>query len=151
MQLDDLLFALHGLGPRYARVQTVVADGKPASYAYLDFPDTTYDIVTAHDKPILLGSLDELAQAQNGKLYLALDMAFRGGPGPRRGRDFATKQQMALALIKAMAEGVVAGDQVAAYRIARWAKVYERRSWWLTKHRAEAFTKEAINWVALGL
>lgn len=148
VQLDDPLFLHHGMGPRYVQANTVMVAGRPLSYAMLDLPETSYDLITSDDQPVDLGTFDELAKTAEGELYLSLDMAFTHG---NRTKHFATKQQMALALIKAKAEGISLQDQLAMYRIARWARQYEKRAWWICKHWQQAVTCSFIDWEGLGI
>lgn len=148
VQLDDPLFEQHNLGPRYSVVQNAVVDGRMLSYALLDLQDTTYDLITGDENPRLLGAFDEMARTQDGALYAALDAEFKSG---RQTKNFATRQQMALALIRADADGVTAADEVGVLRVVRWAVQYERRAWWICKHRLEAYAADEINWKALGM
>lgn len=145
VQLDDLLFSLHGLGPRYALVQNATVHGRQLSYAMLDLPGTAYDLITDHDAPQELGTLEQLAHAA-GALRPALDAAFKAD---RQTGGFASKQQMALALIRAAADRIDSADQLAMLRTVRWAKRYELRADWLARHRAEAFAAVSIDWQAM--
>ena len=147
VQLDDLLFSLHGLGPRYALVQNETAYGRQLSYAMLDLPGTAYHLITDHDSPQELGTLEQRTLAA-GALRPALDAAFKSD---RQTGGFASKQQMALALIRAAAERIDPADQLAVLRTVRWAKRYELRANWLTRHRAAAFAAASIDWPAFGL
>lgn len=147
VQLDGLLFSLHCLGPRYAQVQNATVHDRQLSYAMLDLPGTAYDLITDHDAPQALGTLDQLAHAA-GALRSALDAAFKAD---RQTGGFASKQQMALALIRAAADRIEPADQLAVLRAVRWAKRYELRADWLTRHRAEAFASASIDWPSLGL
>lgn len=147
MRLDDLLFSLHGIGPRYARVQNATVNGQALSYAMLDLPGTAYDLITDHDAPYVLGTCEQLAVAAGGALCAALDAAFKSD----RQTDYTSQQHMALALVRAAAEHVDHLDQLAVLRTVRWAKCYELRADWLTRHRVEAFTAPSIDWRALGL
>ncbi len=72
VELQDPLFMLHGLGPRYALVQNATVHGRELSYAMLDLPGTSYDLITDHDAPRALG------QALRAARRLA-------GPPSRRG------------------------------------------------------------------
>ena len=148
MQLDDLLFSLHGIGPRYARVENATVHGKAHSYAMLDPPGTAYDLLTAHDALHVLGACEQLAVAAGGALYAALDAAFKSD---RQTSHYASRQHMALALIRAAADHVDRLDQLAVLRTVRWAKCYELRADWLARHRVETFTAASIDWRALGL
>lgn len=96
VQLADPLFERHGLGTRYAQVQTAEVGNRVLAYAFLDLVDTTYDLTTSHDNPCDLGAFDDLARAGGDELYDALDTAFKKDSLAKR---FATRQQMALALI----------------------------------------------------
>lgn len=147
MELDDLLFSMHGLGPRYALVQNATVQGSQLSFAMLDLPGTAFDLITDHDAPQVLGTFEQLADAE-GALRPALDAAFRSD---RQTGGFASRQQMALALIRAEADGVDHLDQLAVLRTVRWAKRYELRADWLARHRLAAFTAASIDWRALGL
>ncbi|WP_170304357.1 hypothetical protein [Duganella radicis] len=147
MRLDDLLFSLHGIGPRYALVQNATVHGRQLSYAMLDLPGTAYDIITDHDAPHVPGTFQQLADAA-GALRVTLDAAFKAD---RQTGGFASKQQMALALIRAAADHVDHLDQLAVLRTVRCAKRYELRADWLARHRAAAFMAASIDWRALGL
>lgn len=146
VRLDDLLFSLHGLGPRYARVQNAKVHGHELSYAMLDLPGTAYDLITDHDAPHVLGTFEQLADA-DGALRAALDAAFKAD----RQTGFVSKQQLGLALIRAAADRIYHLDQLAVLRTVRWAKRYELRADWLARHRVAAFTAASIDWCALGL
>lgn len=145
VQLDDLLFELHGLGPRYARVQTQDYRGHRAlSYAYLDMPGTTYDLITELDNPRDLGTYGNLATDE--ALVESLTATFI-----ERSDCFPTRQQLALALICARADGVLASNELGMHRLAKWALVYERRAHWITKNRQLAYGLPSINWEAMRL
>lgn len=146
VRLDDLLFSLHGLGPRYALVQNATVHGQERSYAMLELPGTAFDLITDHDAPQVLGTCEQLAAG--GALRAALDAAFKSD---RQTGGFASRQQMALALIRAAADHVDRLDQLAVLRTVRWAKRYELRADWLARHRVAAFTAASIDWRALGL
>jgi hypothetical protein len=145
VQLDDLLFSLHGIGPRYALVQNATVHGRQLSYAMLDLPGTAYDLITDHDAPHVVGTFEQLADAA-GELRAALDAAFKAD---RQTAGFASKQQMALALIRAAADHVDHLDQLAVLRTVRWAKRYELRAHWLACHRVAAFMAASIDWQAM--
>jgi hypothetical protein len=145
--LDDLLFSLHGLGPRCALVQNATVRGRQLSYAMLDLLGTAYDLITDHDAPHALGTLEQLAHAA-GALRPVLVTAFKAD---RQTGGFASKQHMALALIRAAADRFDPADQLALLRTVRWAKRYELRADWLARHRGEAFAAAPIDWPALGL
>ena len=147
VELQDPLFVLHGLGPRYALVQNATVHGRELSYAMLDLPGTSYDLITDHDAPRELGTLKQLAHVA-GALRPALDAAFKAD---RQTGGFASEQQMALALIRAAADPIDPTDQLAVLRTVRWAKRYELRADWLARHRAEALAAASIDWPALGL
>lgn len=147
VQLDDLLFSLHGLGPRYALVQNATVHGRQISYAMLDLPGTAYDLITDHDAPQELGTPEQLGHAA-GALLPALDAAFKAD---RQTGGFASKQHMALALIRAAADRIDPADQLAVLRTVRWAKRYEVRADWLARHRVKAFVAASIDWPALGM
>lgn len=146
VELEDTLFSLHGLGPRYALVQNT-DQGDLLSYATLDLPGSPYDLITHHDQPRVLGAFEQLVQA-SGVLHSELDAAFKADRSTGR---FASKQQMGLALIRASADGIDPDDQLAVLRTVRWAKRYELRADWLTRHRVEAFAVASIDWQALEL
>ena len=148
VELQDPVFALHGLGPRYALVQNVDFHDRQLSYAMLDLPGTAYDLITDHDQPCELGTLEQLVCAAGGALHAAVDTAFRTDD---RAGGFASKQQMALALIRAKADGITPVDQLGVLRAVRWAKRYELRAWWISQHRVEAFAAASIDWRALGI
>lgn len=147
VELRDALFTLHGLGARYALVQSATVQGRQLSYAMLDLPGTAFDLITGHDAPRKLGTFELLANAA-GALRVALDAAFKIH---RQTGGFISRQQMALALIRAAADRVDRADQLAVLRAVRWAKRYELRADWLARHRMEAFAAAWIDWPALGL
>lgn len=145
VQLDDFLFELHGLGPRIAQVQTQDYRGhRQLSYAYLSLPDTTYDLITELDNPRDLGSYDDLISDQVLTDAITTAWISRHGFMP-------TPQQQALALIRANAEHVIAGDELGTHRLVKWAHTYERRAHWIATHRQDAYATTNINWPALGL
>jgi hypothetical protein len=145
VQLDDFLFELHGLGPRFARVQTQNYRGHRAlSYAYLDMPGTTYDLISELDNPRDLGNHENLATDQDLVEHLTAIFVERSG-------HFPTQQQLSLALICARAEVVHASDELGMHRLAKWALIYEKRAHWMTKNRQLAYSLPSINWEAMKL
>jgi hypothetical protein len=150
VQLSDYLFERHGLGPRYARVLNVEVGGRALSYAYLDLADATLDLITAHDEPVDLGTYDALVSPAAGdkSMFIALEYVFAAGG--RLGTGYVP-QQMALALIKANADGTQPADELAMRRLTAWARLYEMRAWWIAKHRAAAYALEKVDWRALGM
>lgn len=145
VQLDDFLFERHGLGPRYARVQTQDYRGHRAlSYSYLDLPGTNYDLITSIDNPRDLGAFEYLASSKNLVDCLIMIWISRSGYTP-------TRQQLALALIRARAENVVGTDELGAHRLVKWALTYERRAHWIATHRQLAYANDVIDWDALRL
>jgi hypothetical protein len=145
VQMNDWLFNLHGLGPRYARVQTQDYRGlRELSYAYLDLPGTAYDLVTSNDNPLDRGTLEELVR--NKPLVDRLISTFFA-----RTDTMPTPQQLALALIRAQVENVQAGDELGEHRLVKWALTYELRAHWITTHRQLAFAKDRIDWDALSI
>lgn len=145
MQMDDFLFQQHGLGPRYALVQTQDYRGhQPLSYAYLDLPGTNYDLITSIDNPLDLGAFEYLATDESLVACLTSIWISRSGYMP-------TRQQLALALIRARAENVKAGDELGAHRLVKWARIYERRAHWIATNRQLAYAKNVIDWGALKL
>ncbi len=146
VQLDDLVFLQHGLGPRYARVQTQdYRRHRALSYAYLAGAATTYTLITDIDEPVDLGSLDDLMHRDadlTACLSDALAHRLDAAPAP---------QQVGLALIRAGAEGLQAGDELGAHRVVKWSLQYERRALWICCNRQLAFSKSSSNWPALGL
>lgn len=144
VRLEDLLFAQHGLGARYARVITITQQDRELSYAMLNIAGTTYDLITTHDHPRDLGPYEELAGEGPGPaLADALTRAF--------GAARATRQLMALALIKARNSKAEPLDELAMYRIAKWATQYEMRAFWIAKHRIEAYAQDEIQWGRMGM
>jgi hypothetical protein len=91
--------------------------------------------------------MEQLAHAA-GALRPALDAALKAD---RQAGGFASKQHMALARIRAAASPVDQADQLAVLRTVRWAKRYELRADWLTRHRVAVFTAASIDWHVLGL
>ncbi|MHB1591977.1 MAG: hypothetical protein ACYCTW_10660 [Sulfuricella sp.] len=145
VQLDDFLFEQHGLGPRYARVQNQDYRGhRVLSYAYLDMPGTTYDLITALDNPRDLGSSEYLATDEALVEHLTATFIDRSD-------YFPTRQQLTLALICARAEGVQASDELGMHRLAKWTLIYEKRAHWMTKNRHLAYSLPSINWEAMRL
>lgn len=145
VEIDDLLFAQHGLGARFAQVATNnYRDHRSLSYAYWNLPDTTYDLITEHDDPKDLGSFDDLIA--NTALLEKLTTTFIS-----RTDHMPYPRQLALALIRARKDGVQASDEVGLQRLVKWALIYERRAFWIAKNRQLALSKIEINWDALGL
>ena len=145
VQLDDLLFELYGLGPRIARVQTVEHRGHRAlSYAYMEIEDTNYDLITSLDNPQDLGSFEDLASDEHLTERLTITWISRTEYCP-------THQQLAIALLRARAEHVQAGDELGLHRLVKWAQTYERRAYWIITHRQQAYAQAVIDWPALGL
>lgn len=145
VQLDDILFQQHGLGPRFARVLTNdYRQHRSLSYAFWDMPGTNYDLITRHDSPQDLGSFEDLIA--NCELVDQLTATFLG-----RGGHYPTPAQLALALIRARAESVQIDDQLGVHRLVKWALAYERRAHWIATHRQQAFLQSSIDWPALGL
>lgn len=149
VQLDDLVFVQHGLGPRYARVQTQMFRGRRGhaelSYAYLDFPEATYQLITDIDAPVDLGPYEDLL-AYDVALTKRLSETFN-----HRLQVIPTPQQLGLALIHAKAGKLRAEDELGAHRVCKWAVLYERRAHWIACNRQLASEKPAIQWDALGL
>lgn len=145
VQLDDMLFRQHGLGPRYAQIHTVeYHQHRSLSYAYWGLPNTTYDLITDLDDPQDLGSFEEMIL--RGAMVASLVTAFIS-----RSHHQPEPQQLALALIRCRAENVREGDELGVHRVVKWALIYERRAHWITSHRQLAFAKSRIDWDALGL
>lgn len=145
VELDDMLFKQHGLGPRYARVKAQQYRGhRPLSYAYLDLPGTTFELITEHEQPRDLGAFEDLAT--DARLVERLTATWID-----RSDRFPTRQQLALALIRARVENVQAGDELGAHRLVKWALAYEGRAHWIATHRQQAFAKAHIDWQALRL
>lgn len=145
VQLDDSLFDLHGLGPRFARVQTQDYRGhRPLSYAYLDMPGTTYDFISKLDNPLDLGAYEDLTADESLVERLTTIFIERSG-------YFPTHQQLALALICARVESVQASDELGIHRLAKWALAYEKRAHWITRNRQLAYSLPSINWEAMRL
>lgn len=142
VELHDPLFAMHGVGPRYALVQNATVHGRALSYAMLDLPGTGYDLITDHDQPRELGTFEQLVRVAGDGLHAAIDATFKADD---RTGNFGSKQQLALALIRAVADGTMPADQLGLLRTARWAKQYELRAWWICKNRVEAYAA-TINW-----
>ncbi len=135
VQLDDMLFQQHDLGPRYAQILTNdYRQHRSLSYAYLNLPGTNYDLITKPDNPVDLGSLQDLMSDR--QLVEQLVKIFRQ----------PTPQQLALALIKAKKEGLQDGDELGTRRLVKWALTYERRAHWIATNRKIAFAKEFIDW-----
>ncbi|HUX62227.1 hypothetical protein [Sulfuricella sp.] len=145
VQLDDFLFDLHGLGPRFARVQTQDYRGHRAlSYAYLDMPGTTYDLISELDNPRDLGAYEDLATDEALAEHLTAIFI-------EQSDYFPTHQQLALALICARAKGMQASDELGMHRLAKWALAYEKRAHWISKNRQLAYSLPSINWEAMKL
>lgn len=143
VQLDDFLFEQHGLGSRYARVQTVEFRGhRPLSYAYLLLPGSTCELITELDNPRDLGAYEDLATDKH--LVERLTVTFID-----RSEHFPTRQQLALALIRAQVENVQATDELGVHRLVKWALTYERRAHWIATNRRLAYAKNVIDWDAL--
>lgn len=145
VQLDDFLFELHGLGQRFARVQTQNYRGHRAlSYAYLDMPGTTYDLISELDNPRDLGIYEDISTDEALVEHLTAIFIERSG-------YFPTQQQLSLALICARAKGVQASDELGMHRLAKWALIYEKRAHWMTKNRQLAYSLPSIDWEAIRL
>jgi len=145
VQIDDFLFELHGLGPRFARVQTQdYHQHRALSYAYLDMPGTTYDLISELDNPHDLGSYEDLTTDED--LVERLKEIFVERTG-----YFPTQQQLSFALIRARNEEVQASDELGMHRLAKWALIYEKRAHWMTKNRQLAYGLPSINWEAVRL
>ena len=141
--LNDSLFERHGLGPRFAQVHTIRVNAKSLSYAALDLDGTPYDLITTQDSPRDLGSFEELCREGTGPLYtIGLAKAFG---------QMAERHLMALALIKARSTKAFPDDELAMHRIAKWAKQYQMRAWWICKNRVEAFARDEVRWDRLGM
>ena len=145
VRLDDMLFEQNGLGPRYAQILTNdYRQHRNLSYAFLDIPGTTYDLITELDNPQDLGSFEDLIT--EGELLKRLTETFIN-----RCNHYPTPQQIALAMIRARSENVLASDELGVHRLVKWALIYERRAFWITKNRQLAYAKAVIDWQALGL
>lgn len=145
VQLDDFLFEQHGLGPRIARVQTLDHRGhRSLSYAYMEIEDTNYDLITSLDNPQDLGSFESLASDDYLTERLTITWISRTEYCP-------THQQLAIALLRARAEHVQAGDELGLHRLVKWAQTYERRAYWIITNRQKAYAQTVIDWPALGL
>lgn len=145
VQLDDILFQQHGLGPRFAQVLTNdYRQHRSLSYAFWDIPGTNYDLITRQDEPQDLGNFEDMIA--NYELVHQLTATFLG-----RGGHHPTPTQLALALIRARAENLQTDDQLGVHRLVKWALIYERRAHWITTHRQQAFSQSSIDWPALGL
>lgn len=145
VQLDDMLFAQHGLGPRYAQVLTNnYRKHRTLSYAYWALPGTNYDLVTEQDAPQDLGSFEDLISDRERAQRLTAVFISRTGQRP-------TPTQLALVLIRARADALQIDDQLGAHRLVKWAQSYERRAHWIATHRQLAFSKATIDWRELGL
>ena len=145
VQLDDFLFEQHGLGPRIARVQTLDHRGhRSLSYAYMEIEDTNYDLITSLDNPQDLGLLEDLATDEHLLERLTITWISRTD-------YFPTHQQLAIALLRARAEHVQAGDELGLHRLVKWAATYERRAFWIITNRQKAYAQAVIDWPALGL
>lgn len=145
VQLDDMLFQQHGLGPRFAQVLTNdYRHHRSLSYSFWNLPGMNYDLITEQDAPQDLGSFEDLIV--NCELVDQLTAIFisRSGHHP-------TAPLLALALIRARAEGVQGDDELGTHRLVKWALTYERRAHWIATHRQRAFAKASIDWKVLGL
>lgn len=145
VQLYDMLFQQYGLGPRFAQVLTNdYRQHRSLSYAFWDLPNTNYDLIIEQDAPQDLGNFEDLIADRERVHQLTAIFISRNGQQP-------TPAQLALALIRARAEGLQIDDQLGAHRLVKWALTYERRAHWIATHRQQAFTQSAIDWPALGL
>lgn len=145
VQLDDMLFQQHGLGPRFAQVLTNhYRQHRRLSYAFWSLPGTNYDLITLQDAPQDLGSFDDLIA--NRELVDLLTAIFIS-----RNDQHPTPAQLALMLIRARAENMRIGDALGAHRLVKWVLTYERRAHWISTHRQVAFAKDVISWQALEL
>lgn len=145
VQLYDMLFQQHNLGPRFAQVLTNdYRQHRSLSYAFWDLPNTNYDLITEQDAPQDLGSFEDLIADRELVHRLTATFIQRVGRQP-------TPAQLALALIRARADALQIDDQLGAHRLVKWALTYERRAHWIATHRQQAFAKTSIDWPALGL
>lgn len=145
VQINDMLFELHGLGPRYAQVLTNNdRQHRSLSYAFWNMPGTNYDLIIEQDDPQDLGSFEDMIAANDLVHHLTEIFIQRTGQHP-------TPPQLALALIRARAEDVQTDDELGTHRLVKWALIYERRAHWIITHRQQAFAKIAIDWQTLGL
>lgn len=145
VQLDDMLFAQHGLGLRYAQVLTNdYRQHRNLSYSYWALPGTNYDLITKLDNPKDLGSFEELISSDELVHQLTTTFIQRTGRHP-------TPAQLALALIRAQAESLQIDDELGTHRLVKWVLIYERRAHWISTHRQLAFSMIEIDWQALGL
>ena len=114
VQLDDWLFDRHGLGPRYARVRTQHYRGHRAlSYAYLDLPATTFELITEHEQPIDLGAYEDLATDERLVERLTATCIDRSD-------HFPSRQQLALA-------PALAPNPVPARRFTRLTNAFSKK------------------------
>jgi hypothetical protein len=145
VQLDDMLFAQHGLGPRFAQVMTKdYRQHRSLSYSFWNLPGTNFDLITAQDSPQDIGSFEDLIADRELVHRLTTTFIQRTGQQP-------TPAQLALVLIRARAESLQIDDQLGAHRLVKWVLIYERRAHWISTHRQQAFAKTSIDWPALGL
>lgn len=144
VQIDDLLFEQHGLGPRIARVQTLGLGHRSLSYAYMELDKTPYDLITAFDNPQDLGPFESLATDDYLTERLTVTWISRSG-------YFPTHEQLVITLLRACTEHVQAGDELGLHRLVKWAQTYERRAFWIVTNRQKAYAQTVIDWSALGL
>lgn len=113
VQLDDFLFELHGLGPRYGMIHSTGG----ASYICLGEEETAFDQLDP-DAPILdLGDFDRIADLNPLTLPI-IDTCIK------RYRGFPASQIVALALIRSKTDPVDASDELGLYRLTQWARTY---------------------------
>lgn len=145
VQLDDMLFTRHGLGPRYAQVLTnSYRQHRCLSYAHWALPGTNFDLITELDNPKDLGSFEQLIAADELVHKLTTTFILRTKRHP-------TPAQLALALIRTQTDGLQIDDELGTHRLVKWVLIYERRAHWISTHRQLAFSRIEIDWQALGI
>jgi len=139
VQLDDFLFELHGLGPRYGMIHS--AGG--ASYVCLGGEETTFDQLDPNTPILDLGDFDRIADFNPLTVPLIDTCIKRYG--------FPDSQIVALALIRSKTDPVDASDELGLHRLTQWASTYHGRACWIARNKQLAYSKTVINWKALGL
>ncbi|HEY3328180.1 MAG TPA: hypothetical protein VGK14_13580 [Novimethylophilus sp.] len=140
VQLDDFLFELHGLGPRFGLIHS--AGG--ASYVCLGEVETVFDKLDPNTPIADLGDFDRIADLSPLTVSI-IDTCIK------RYKGFPDSQIVALALIWSKTDPVDASDELGLYRLTQWAKTYRARACWIARNKQLAYSKTTIDWQALRL
>lgn len=140
VQLDDFLFGLHGLGPRYGMIHSTGG----ASYVCLGEEETAFDRLDPNTPILDLGDFDRIADF-NPLTVPIIDTCIK------RYKGFPDSQIVALALIRSKTDPADTSDELGLYRLTQWAKTYYGRACWIARNKQLAYSKTVIDWKALRL